>query len=121
MLRCVMLGLVLLPGLALGQAKPPAAGAPAGQPALSIRNGTPHVITNVYVSLASQSDWGRDQLGQSETLGAGATRAFSLPPGECLYDIRILYQGGIAEERRRINACQEQSLELPLAAQRLPR
>ncbi len=125
MLRCMMLGLVLLPGFALAQGsppgKPPAGGALAGQPALSIRNGTPHVINNIYVSLSSQQNWGRDQLGETEVLRAGATRAFTLPPGECLYDIRIVYQGDIAEERRRIDACREQSLELPLAAQRIAR
>ena len=98
-----------------------ASGAPAGQPALSIRNGTPHVINNVYVALSSQQNWGRDQLGEAEVLRAGATRAFTLPPGECLYDIRIVYQGNIAEERRRIDACREQSLELPMAAQRIAR
>jgi hypothetical protein len=122
MIRILALGLaVMMAGPAFAQGKPPASGAPAGQPALSIRNGTPHVINNVYLSLSSQQNWGRDQLGEAETLRAGATRAFTLPPGECLYDIRIVYQGNILEERRRIDACAEQSLELPLAAQRLPR
>lgn len=123
MIRILALALaVMTAGPAFAQGKPPAAGTPpAGQPALSIRNGTPHVINNVYLSLTSQQNWGRDQLGETETLRAGATRAFTLPPGECLYDIRIVYQGDLAEERRRIDACREQSLELPLAAQRLPR
>ena len=47
---------------------------------------------------------------------AGGMRAFTLPPGECLYDIRFVYQGNVSEERRRIDACAGQSLVLPLAA-----
>ena len=122
MIRIAGMGLALMmttPGLALAQGKPQApSNPPAGAPALSIRNGTPNIINNVYISLSSQQNWGQDQLGSSETLRSGTTRAFTLPPGECVYDIRIVYQGNIAEERRRIDACAEQSLELPLAAQR---
>jgi hypothetical protein len=102
------------------QGKPPAQAAP-GAPALSIRNDTPNTINNIYVSLTSQQNWGQDQLGATEVVRAGGTRAFTLPPGECLYDIRIVYQGNVSEERRRIDACAEQSLVLPLAAQRAAR
>jgi hypothetical protein len=117
MIRILVMGLAVMTaasGPALAQGKPQAAGAPA----LSISNGTPHVTNNVYISLSSQQNWGQDQLGASETLRVGATRAFTLPPGECLYDIRIVYQGNISEERRRVDACTEQSLALPMAAQR---
>ncbi|UPY37169.1 hypothetical protein [Sediminicoccus sp. KRV36] len=103
------------------QARTPRPCRPGGTPALSLRNGTPNIINNVYISPSSQQNWGEDRLGATETLRAGATRAFSLPVGECLYDVRIVYQGNVAEERRRIDACAEQSLALPLAAQRVGR
>jgi len=87
-----------------------------GVPALSIRNDTPNVINTVYVSLTSQQNWGQDRLGATEVVRAGGMRALTLPPGECLCDTRIVYQGNVSEARRRIDACAEQSLVLPLAA-----
>lgn len=124
-LAVVALPMLALPlaALAQPQSKPaaPAASGPTGAPALSIRNGTPNVINNVYVSPTSLQSWGQDQLGSTEVLRAGATRAFTLAAGECLYDIRIVYQGNVTEERRRIDACAEQSLNLPMAAQRAAR
>ena len=109
------------PGLAQ---KPPAPSAdpapmPPPGPTLVLQNGTPNVVNNVYLSLASQQSWGQDQLGANEVVRAGGNRSFSLPPGDCIYDIRIVYQGGLAEERRRVDACNERDIVLPMAGQRV--
>lgn len=108
-------------GAAMAQ-KPPAAGpATPGAPALTVQNGSPNVINNVFISLSSVQSWGQDQLGATEVIRAGGSRTFNLPPGDCNYDIRIVYQGDVAEERRRINACTDQNVATPMAGQRLGR
>jgi len=119
---CLALGFfALLAGPAFAQPKPgiQAPIAPSvGAPALSIRNRTPNVIKNVYKAAGATQAWGQDQIGSSEIIRTGTLRAFLLPAGECTHDIRIIYQGNISDERRRIYAFAEQTLELPLAAQR---
>ena len=100
----------------------PAPAAPApGAPSIILQNSTPNVINNVFISLTSQQNWGEDQLGATEVIRAGGSRTFNLPPGDCDYDIRIVYQGNVAEERRRINACTDQNVATPMAGQRLGR
>jgi hypothetical protein len=117
------LGLVLavaIPALA----QKPSPGQPGGNPGFQLRNNSPNVVNNVYASPSSQSDWGRDLLGSNEVIQAGATRDFQLAPGDCMYDIRVLYQGsggevGGAEERRHVNVCTETAITLPMVAQQL--
>ncbi|WP_424810469.1 hypothetical protein [Roseococcus sp. YIM B11640] len=112
-----------LAGPAFAQKPQPGApgGSPGGNPALRMENATSNIVNNVYISLTSQQSWGQDQLGANEVIQPGANRPFNLPPGDCMYDVRVVYQGGVAEERRRINACTENVLTLPMAAQRLSR
>lgn len=93
--------------------------APSGNPSLRLQNGTPNVVNNVYASPSSDSNWGQDQLGADEVIQPRGSRTFSLPPGECLYDVRVIYQGGVAEERLRVDACNAGAVALPMAAQRL--
>lgn len=117
-------------GLALATAMPafaqksapgqPAPG-PGGTPVIRLENSTSNIVNNVYASATSTNSWGNDRLGANEVIQAGGNREFQLPPGECMYDVRVVYQGGVAEERRRVNACTEGNLTLPMAAQRLAR
>lgn len=95
--------------------------APGGNPGFRLENSTSNIVNNVYASLTSQNSWGNDRLGANEVIQAGGSRDFQLPPGDCMYDIRVVYQGGVAEERRRVNACTENTVVLPMAAQRLAR
>lgn len=95
--------------------------APGGSPVIRLENSTSNIVNNVYASLTSQNSWGNDRLGANEVIQAGGNREFQLPPGDCMYDIRVVYQGGVAEERRRVNACTEGNVVLPMAAQRLAR
>lgn len=93
--------------------------APSGTPSLRLQNGTPNVVNNVFASPSSDSNWGEDQLGADEVIQPRGARTISLPPGECLYDVRVVYQGGVAEERLRVDACNAGLVALPMAAQRL--
>lgn len=120
----LVLGLLLtaaMPALAQKSAPGQAGPAPGGSPSFRLENSTSNIVNNVYASLTSQNSWGQDRLGANEVIQAGASRDFQLPPGDCMYDIRVVYQGGVAEERRRVNACTENTVTLPMAAQRLAR
>ncbi len=100
MLRRALLALLF--GIAAGAA--PAAWAQSNDPSFRVVNNTPDVVERVFASPSSQSNWGRDRLGD-EVIRPGASYIIRLPVGECVYDIRIVYQGGRAEERRNVNTC----------------
>ena len=111
MIRRTLLALLLAGLVAPGLA--PGAKAQSTDPSFRIFNNTRHVVNEVYASVANERNWGNDRLG-NEIINPGANHIVRLPQGECTYDIRIVYQGGLAEERRRINTCNLTDLQLPL-------
>ena len=113
MFRRTLLALTLA-GL-LGPGLAPAAQAQSNDPSFRIVNNTRHVVNEVYASAANERNWGNDRLG-NEIISPGANYIVRLPQGDCTYDVRIVYQGGLAEERRRINTCNLTDLQLPLVA-----
>ncbi|MDB5414702.1 MAG: hypothetical protein JWR10_3037 [Rubritepida sp.] len=122
MIRRAMIALCLtvgIAGAALAQ-KSPSGPAPSGggNPSFRLENRAPNVVNNVYISLSATQNWGPDRLGANEVVQPGATRAFNLPVGDCMYDIRVVYQGGVGEERRRLNTCTNNVVLLPMSAQR---
>lgn len=97
--RAVIAAFLLLFGLpALAQ---------ANDPSFTVVNRSGRVIYAIFASAASDTNWGRDRLGRN-TLRDGQSFAVRLPAGECIYDIRVIYdgQGGAAEERRGVNTCE---------------
>lgn len=81
------------------------AAAQSNDPSFNLVNRSGRTINEVYASPASDGDWGADRLGRS-VLPDGQAFAVRLPPGgECMYDIRVVFEGGDAEERRRLNTC----------------
>jgi len=84
----------------------PAAMAQTGDPSFNLVNRSSRVIYEAYASPSSDSNWGADRLGQN-VIPAGRSFVVRLPQGECIYDVRVVYdrQGGPAEERRNINLC----------------
>ena len=94
----------LLPAALLGLLAASAAQAQSNDPSFRVVNNTPNVVNEVYASPATERSWGHDRLG-TEVIRPGGTHIIRLPPGECVYDIRIVYQGGRAEERRGVNTC----------------
>jgi hypothetical protein len=83
-----------------------AAQAQTGDPSFNLQNRSNRTIFEAYASPSSDSNWGPDRLG-TNVLPAGRSFVIRLPQGECLYDVRVVYdrQGGPAEERRNINLC----------------
>jgi len=83
-----------------------AAQAQTGDPSFNLVNRSNRVIYEAFASPSSDSNWGPDRLGQN-VVPAGRSFVIRLPQGECIYDVRVVYdrQGGPAEERRNINLC----------------
>ncbi len=102
---------LLLGALALGLASP--ASAQSTDPSFRLVNNTRHVVQEVFASPSNERNWGQNRLG-TESIAAGANHIVRLAPGPCENDLRIVYQGGLAEERRRINTCALVDLPLPL-------
>jgi len=70
-----------------------------------VANRSSHRIDRIYVSAVDRDDWGHDWLGE-HVLPPG--QRFPIRPprdGRCLYDLRVVYADGSAEERRRVNVC----------------
>ena len=104
-LFAALLGSLVAPGLAH-----------SADPSFRIVNNTPNVINEVYASPANQQNWGHDRLG-TEVVAPGARQIVRLPQdGNCVYDVRVVYQGGSAEERRNLNTCNMTDLVMGNAA-----
>lgn len=101
-----LLPLAILAGLL------PAAAALAADPAVRITNRGPVAITGIFVSSAGVNTWGPDRLGD-RTLAPDASHTVTLPAGQCVNDVRVIHEGGRAEERRRVNLCSVSDLVFP--------
>ena len=90
--------------------------AQSNDPSFRVVNNTPNVVNELFASPANTRGWGHDRLG-TEVIRPGASHIVRLPAdGNCVQDIRIVYQGGNAEERRNINTCNLTDLVLGGAA-----
>jgi hypothetical protein len=80
--------------------------AQTGDPSFNLVNRSNRTIYEAYASPASDNTWGQDRLG-TNVIPAGRSFVIRLPQGECIWDVRVVYdrQGGPAEERRNINLC----------------
>ncbi|WP_458096220.1 hypothetical protein [Roseomonas sp. WA12] len=85
-------GLAALPALA------------QGDPSFNIVNRSGRTIQELYVSSAQVNSWGQDLLG-TNVLANGGSFPVRLPARQCVNDIRVVYDGGQAEERRSIDTC----------------
>lgn len=86
-----------------GRSASPAAD-PARNPTFRIINNGMRDINEVYLRVAGTNNWGRDRLGD-DTVDAGDAMVVDLPPGQCLWDIRFVFEGGRSQERRRVDLC----------------
>ncbi|MFN7753425.1 MAG: Tat pathway signal protein [Pseudomonadota bacterium] len=85
-------------------------GSRGGDPTFDLVNAGSVSIFEVYVSPSSINDWGRDVLGSSVISGGNRHRIRPAASSECVFDIKVVYRGGGAEERRRQNLCEISSL-----------
>src|SRR5215207_5869111 len=81
------------------------AAAQSRDPSFRVVNRTSDAVQEVYASPSTQQNWGQDRLG-SDIIQPGASHIVRLPAdGNCVYDIRFVYQNGRSEEKRNLNTC----------------
>lgn len=80
-------------------------------PSFRLGNIGGRTIREVYVSAATDNDWGPDRLGRN-VLGPGQVLVVRLPAGQCLNDLRAVFMDGSAQERRRVDTCSLTDLQL---------
>lgn len=88
--------------LALGLTGP--ALAQSTDPSFNLVNRSGQTMLEAYVSAATDTNWGVDRLGR-DVVPNGQSYAIRLPAGQCVNDIRVVYQDRRAEERRNVNTC----------------
>lgn len=93
------------PDLVLGGGGAAPRGAPQGNPSFTLVNQGQRAIEQFYAAPSSQQAWGPDRLGESAMVQPGQSLPIRLPRGECSYDLRVVWQGGGAQERRGVNTC----------------
>jgi hypothetical protein len=86
-------------------------GGPANGRLLRIMNEGPVEVMELYLSASSNTHWGEDRLGQS-TLPRRFRYEVRVEDEGCQYDIRVVYRGGAAEERRGQDMCAQPELRL---------
>ena len=91
---------------------PPASGSAARDPTFRVVNNASRDINELYLRVAGSNNWGRDRLGD-DTVDAGESKVINLPQGQCLWDIRLVFDGGRSQERRRVNLCEITDLQVP--------
>ena len=85
---------------------PPPPERPAANPSFTFVNGSGEPIREVYVSLTSDRNWGRDRLGAHQILPPGASMPIGLPRGDvCTVDMRIVFMDGRVMEQRNVETC----------------
>jgi hypothetical protein len=85
-------------------------GGGGGDPSFQFVNRSGAVVNELYVSLSTDRNWGRDRLGQG-TLPPGGSMPVGLPSGgTCTVDIRVVYADGRALERRGVETCSVREL-----------
>jgi hypothetical protein len=100
MIRRLVLGILGAVSFALAT---PAPAQP--NPDFWISNTSGKQISEIYVSPSTDTNWGSDWL-REHVLASG--QRFAIRPrrdGTCVFDIRVVFADGTAEERRRVNVC----------------
>ena len=84
----------------------------AGRQDFTLINRTGHVIVTLSVSPSSSNRWGPDLLGR-EVLANNEEASVSFDNDEehCLYDIRVTFDDGTANDERGVNLCEVSFVE----------
>lgn len=79
------------------------AAAPAPLHAVTLANRSARPIQQVLISSSDAGDWGEDRLGNTSiSVGEAATVHYR---GDCVADIRVVFDNRSAEERRGVDLC----------------
>jgi hypothetical protein len=86
--------------------------AAGNNPDFRIVNRSNRTINEIYVSASTNNSWGTDWLG-SNTLSPGRFWTITPREGTCVHDIRVVFNDGNAQERRRVNTCNLTDVTFP--------
>jgi len=100
------------PAPAAAAAAPPPGGKPADDPSFRLVNRGQQPIAELFATPAGTGTWGRNRLDQG-ALAPQEARLFRLPRGACAYDLRVVFEGGRALERKGANLCRLTDLPVP--------
>lgn len=107
MLRRFWLG-SLIAGLAITSAA-----AQAPNPSFNVVNRASNAINEVYATKTGTTTWGQNRIG-GRPVPPGQTGPIRLPAdGNCVYDVRVVYANGQAEQRRGLNTCSVDNVLFP--------
>jgi hypothetical protein len=93
-----------------GAGVPADAARPAAQggPSFTVVNHLPQPVRELYVTPAGLTNWGRNRLdgknGNPASLPSGASTTVRRD-ANCVFDLRVVFADGRAEERRGVNVC----------------
>lgn len=105
----LLLPLLATPALAQVQ---PAAGVGTTDPSFRLVNRDPAAVHEIFVSPTGRREWGIDRLGH-DVLIPGRFARITLPPGQCMNDIRVVFADGRVVERRRVDTCTLSQMAFP--------
>ena len=96
------------------------AGAASAQPNPSfyLVNRSSSPINQVFATPSGVPSWGSDRLGD-DIVDPARVYPLRLPAdGHCIYDLRVVYADGHADERRNLNTCALDNISFPPARAR---
>lgn len=78
---------------------------------VTVWNNNDLVITDLYVSSANSSRWGRDRLGSGELEQDGSVEIpITTRSGNCLYDVKAVYEDD-SYDQVQVDICYDGSIE----------
>jgi hypothetical protein len=109
---CTLSRIVFGPDLPSSSAPPPPPReVEVADPSFTFVNRSGEPIREIYVSLTTERNWGRDRLGPRQILPPGASMPIGLPRGgACTVDMRIVYMDGRILEQRNVETCSRRDI-----------
>lgn len=93
---------------------------PLGEREVTVLNGSPHAINEIYVSPESADQWGEDRLGE-HMLETGASLRLRLGRmRDCMFDAKVVYDDASREEHRGLNLCHTRQITFDGSAATAP-
>lgn len=79
----------------------------ARSPTLTVNNRSETPIVNFFIGPVSSDEWGDDLFTAGDPLAAGASTEieFDRTETECMWDVKVVVEGGAEHELRNVNLC----------------
>jgi hypothetical protein len=91
-------------------AGPPAAAQADQDGSFNLTNRSGRAIERLYASPQRSRNWGENRLSPRGLANGGDVAVRMPPAGGCRTDLRLVYEGGLTEEKRDIDTCQDRDV-----------